>query len=789
MTDWNTLRPRNTFGDLLHLDNGGSGVTGTLARVEDGHGGDTCLEVSTAAARITGDLTVSGTITGAAVTSSVTATGSLTSRSLADRFAVELMPEDFGALGDGTTSDSAAFALAFAALGSRGGVIKLGRKTYYLATTLTMTNNASLVGQSMAPGEDRIARDYRSDGTVIKLNSAATIIPAQNSCIANMTIIRSDIGSPPTDATEASAAIAAFAGTAITAGTPSAPVWHNDVFCDNLMIIGFAQAISSTGNERFRCRRVFGDCTNGISLSNVTDIAILEDCHFWPFYTTHRNFTTNANLTRSGTAYQFASTGDWSIMVNCFAYGYAVSFDLNAVFHCRLTNCGADYVGALASTSIGYKLVNCGDTILQGCDAAAQGTGIQVDVGGAVSRPDVTITGCNIWDCDTAYLSVVSGNATITGNLFSAGTGPLATPVLSVGASAGYVSAVGNIFRNVTVPTSINAAALGTYQGWANQFDGGTPSVSHRSTGAAEFVSNVGDASFSLTSASASGEGYNLVARNSTGTVSVPALLGASGNMLDLFGRGHDGTAYRDSCLIRFQADGTPAAGSMPGMLRFYTTPSASTTVAERLRIDATGTTRPGADNTYTLGSSSFRWSNFYSVLGTFSGNVGVGTGGNDPVQLDGTRGYVSVRGSTNQGVIEVSTAQADADAVVLGQFAASDVNSVAADKRAGIAFFSLEGTTATNRGGRFSVSTKTDAASGLTERFRVDAKGNAIAPYSSAAIATNATNGFLYIPSCAGTPTGAPTSYTGRVPLVMDTTNSKLYSYISGSWKSVTLA
>lgn len=52
-----------------------------------------------------------------------------------------------------------------------------------------------------------------------------------------------------------------------------------------------------------------------------------------------------------------------------------------------------------------------------------------------------------------------------------------------------------------------------------------------------------------------------------------------------------------------------------------------------------------------------------------------------------------------------------------------------------------------------------------------------------SAALATNATDGFWYVPSCAGTPTGVPTSYTGTIPMVADSTNNKLYIYSSGSW------
>ncbi len=52
-----------------------------------------------------------------------------------------------------------------------------------------------------------------------------------------------------------------------------------------------------------------------------------------------------------------------------------------------------------------------------------------------------------------------------------------------------------------------------------------------------------------------------------------------------------------------------------------------------------------------------------------------------------------------------------------------------------------------------------------------------------TAALATTATDGFLYIPTCAGTPAGTPTAATGRVPIVYDTTNDILYIY-NDSWK-----
>ena len=68
------------------------------------------------------------------------------------------------------------------------------------------------------------------------------------------------------------------------------------------------------------------------------------------------------------------------------------------------------------------------------------------------------------------------------------------------------------------------------------------------------------------------------------------------------------------------------------------------------------------------------------------------------------------------------------------------------------------------------------------TARTTWDTSGNLI--HGTAAIATTATSGFLYIPACAGAPTGVPTAFAGRVPLVVDSTNNKLYFYSGGAWR-----
>ena len=58
-----------------------------------------------------------------------------------------------------------------------------------------------------------------------------------------------------------------------------------------------------------------------------------------------------------------------------------------------------------------------------------------------------------------------------------------------------------------------------------------------------------------------------------------------------------------------------------------------------------------------------------------------------------------------------------------------------------------------------------------------------------NAALATSATDGFMYIPTCAGTPTGTPTNHvTGTLPMIYDTTNHKFWMYDAG-WKGVVLS
>ena len=69
---------------------------------------------------------------------------------------------------------------------------------------------------------------------------------------------------------------------------------------------------------------------------------------------------------------------------------------------------------------------------------------------------------------------------------------------------------------------------------------------------------------------------------------------------------------------------------------------------------------------------------------------------------------------------------------------------------------------------------------------IEIDAAGNVV--LGTGALATNATDGFVAIPTCAGAATGTPTDFGSFCHLVFDTTNQALYLYdhVTGGWRKI---
>ena len=79
-----------------------------------------------------------------------------------------------------------------------------------------------------------------------------------------------------------------------------------------------------------------------------------------------------------------------------------------------------------------------------------------------------------------------------------------------------------------------------------------------------------------------------------------------------------------------------------------------------------------------------------------------------------------------------------------------------------------------------------TQFKSNATVKARITALGSVVVGNSTSALATTATDGFLYVSSSAGAPTGVPTTQTGSVPVHVDATNNAMYMYTNSAWRSV---
>ena len=124
-----------------------------------------------------------------------------------------------------------------------------------------------------------------------------------------------------------------------------------------------------------------------------------------------------------------------------------------------------------------------------------------------------------------------------------------------------------------------------------------------------------------------------------------------------------------------------------------------------------------------------------------------------------GDAGYIGAHGSSTGGGIGFP------NATVLQGFLSTGVSIIASNASGIISFY-------------------TGSTSSANRRILVPAAGGVVIGNGSTALAATATDGFLYVPTCAGAPTGTPTTQTGTAPIVIDSTNNKLYFYSGGAWR-----
>ena len=104
---------------------------------------------------------------------------------------------------------------------------------------------------------------------------------------------------------------------------------------------------------------------------------------------------------------------------------------------------------------------------------------------------------------------------------------------------------------------------------------------------------------------------------------------------------------------------------------------------------------------------------------------IGVGTSVVPLAPAVAGRTYLTVKGTSGIGVVELATGEADSAAGAIGQLAWTDPANSQTDKRLGIINVFRAGTTAANRGSTMVFYTRSDNGTAVTERMRIDELGN----------------------------------------------------------------
>ena len=385
-----------------------------------------------------------------------------TGRTVRDKLRDTVSVADFGAVGDGSTDDTAAVQAALDSLGAAGGVVTVPNDyRCALDGDLDIPPNVSLVGPHEfvdTPGNNTDA-PYDQVGGALLVNSAATITIGSGATLNGLLIHRKGMVFPTPDTT-------GFAGTAITIGGDGATV-------SNCMILGFNKAIVCANVQRPRFLDLRIDCNNGLDISVCYDVPIIERVHCWPFATieSYAATLTVSKIKRSGTAFYLHDIADWAQVSHCFAFGYLKGFDLSSTNFITLLGCAVDGTYGTAGSDVtagsrGYSIRgDSQDNTLIGCKAASQEIGVYIDTAAGQNTLCVGTFSGN--GTNFGYL-VNQGNASILGG----GSKDVATAI-GVNNAASLVSIDGFAFssgltKQIEAVTALNTSKL--LIGTRNQF-------------------------------------------------------------------------------------------------------------------------------------------------------------------------------------------------------------------------------------------------------------------------------------------------------------------------------
>ncbi|MFB1500820.1 hypothetical protein [Thiocapsa sp. N5-Cardenillas] len=276
------------------------------------------------------------------------------------------------------------------------------------------------------------------------------------------------------------------------------------------------------------------------------------------------------------------------------------------------------------------------------------------------------------------------------------------------------------------------------------------------------------------------------------GTAGAPAAVLANDRLAQFFAGGYNGAGDVTSGRLGFDADENYVAATAYGT-RFVLESilTGATARTERLRVSGAGNLLVGvtSDNAITAPGIGVRRFLGVGALTSFTpitdtmfqllADDGVST--IFSVDAYGIAPAMFFRRANGTKAVPSALLSND----IIGAFSGRGYGATAyaAANRVAIQYRAGENWTDLAQGTRITMATTPRGATAQAQTFEITGEGSILCGVL-AALATNATDGFLYVPTCAGTPTGVPTAVTGKAALIVNTTNNKLYFYSGGAWR-----
>ncbi len=276
--------------------------------------------------------------------------------------------------------------------------------------------------------------------------------------------------------------------------------------------------------------------------------------------------------------------------------------------------------------------------------------------------------------------------------------------------------------------------------------------------------------------------------RRSQGTYSSKSATTSFQTLLAVSGQGWDTSAWETGAAILFQsASATWSSTEHGGRIVFQTRDTGDpTTLTSRWQVLAGGDILPNSDDTYQLGNTSNRVKSLHVTDLKVTGDYAIvnPTSGSDSLPTNMTAGLLVRR--------DGGTAPAFNSAHVAGFISAgaAGTNAIVSiiSGNTGSASLYFGDTDAYGSGAIYYDNNADEMllrAGGVYVAALKGSRDFLLRDDSNSELATTATSGFVHIPSCNGTPTGTPTTYTGTVPMVYDRANNVLYVYSGGAWRA----